>query len=218
MSSHVARRIRSIALVLLVGAMGGCTTSATPSATPTPTPQITARPTAKPRPTRAVSRRSTPRPQKSPSPKPISLYVQEHVGAGLYQLLNTLTYQFEEVAAGRIRTICRGGRTACTTYLSIDVTAYSGNARAVVGPGQFLLISRGGARIAPATMRQARPIVDQYTIFRKTALQPDDDGDYATGVLVFLVPPRSDRFSLNWQGRHVATFVKTARGKLTETK
>jgi hypothetical protein len=147
------------------------------------------------------------------------LYSQEHVGKGEYQLLNTLTDQFVQASANRVRTICsRGGRTGCIQYLLIDVTDYSGNTQITVSQRQYALTGPSGLRYAPASARRAAPVVPGGSLLPTTVLQPDDDGDYASGTLVFLVPKGPGRYRLSWQGLHVATLVITAHGTLYEMR
>jgi hypothetical protein len=144
------------------------------------------------------------------------VWSQEKIGPGEYQLINNLTYQYVSATPGRTRTICRGG--ACTAYVRINTVGYSGNAQVTVGPKQFRLVGPGGARYAPAPARQAAPVATADQLLVKTPLVPDDDGDFVSGAVVFLVPPGARRYSLTWQGRHVATFVVIGRGGLREAK
>lgn len=162
---------------------------------------------------------ATTRPKRTPLPAPVALYSEEHVGKGKYQLINNFTNQFVEVTADGVRTVCRSGLHArCTGYVVIGVTEYSGNTSVAVSQRQFAMRSTLGARYAPATARQASRVVQPDALLPTTVLQPDDDGDFVSGTLVFLVPQGMGRFSLLWHGHHVATFVKTAQEKLYETR
>jgi hypothetical protein len=141
------------------------------------------------------------------------------VGKGEFELMNNVTNQFVEATGGRIQKSCQGGvHNACTDEVLIGITVYSGNTPVKVSQRQFVLASTRGARYVPAPARQATRVVPSRDLLPTTVLQPDDDGDYASGTLVFLVPQGAGRFNLLWQGLHVATFVKTARGKLYETR
>jgi hypothetical protein len=95
---------------------------------------------------------------------------------------------------------------------------YSGNTNVTVSPRQFALRSSIGVIYTTAPGRQAKRVVQPSALLARTVLTADDDGDYVSGSLVFLVPARPGRFSLLWQGQHVATFVTTARGKLYERR
>jgi hypothetical protein len=150
---------------------------------------------------------------------PPAQFRQELVGNGEYELLNTRTYQFVSVTAGSEHSVCPSGvRRACTDYLQIEVTEYSGNVQTNESPSQFSLVSNNRARYTPATHRQASRVVQPDRLLLPTLLQPDDDGDFVSGTLVFLVPKGPGHFSFLWQGRHVATFVSTSQGKLYETR
>jgi hypothetical protein len=100
----------------------------------------------------------------------------------------------------------------------IGVTGYAGNTQVTVSPRQFSLASLAGARYAPVTAAQGRRVVQPSGLLISTVLQPDDDTDFVFGTLVFSVPKGAGRFSLLWQGRHVATFVKTSGNRLSETR
>jgi len=202
---------------LLACAVTGCGASASAPPAARPLPHPSASPAIKPSTSPSVNPRVVARPKRTPDPAPLALYSQEHVGKGKYQLINTLTYQFVEVSADGLRTVCRSGAN-CTDDIKIGVTEYSGNTQVLVSPGQFALVSMGGVRYDPATARQAAGVVQSNDLLSRTMLQPDDDGDFTSGTLVFLVPKGAGRFSLLWQGDHVATFVKTAQGRLYETR
>jgi hypothetical protein len=194
-------------LALSACTLSGCGVSANAPATATPTPHAAASPTTAP----------GPKTTRTSASAPFAIYSQEHVGKGVYQLINNFTYEFESVRADGVRSVCAGG-AGCTDYILISVTAYSGNTQFPVSPKPFALTNASGTRFAPATPRQASPVVPPGSLLPTTVLQPDDDGDYTSGKLVFLVPPRAGRFSLTWHGYHVATFVKTAGGKLREAR
>jgi hypothetical protein len=147
---------------------------------------------------------------------PFTLWSQVKIASGEYQLLNNVTYQYVSATAGRTRTRCRGG--TCTTYLRINTVEYSGNAQVTVGPGQFRLVGAAGRSYAPAAARQAAPVATVDQLLVRTPLVPDDDGDFVSGAIVFLVRPGAGSFSLQWQGMHVATIVVTARGRLSEAR
>ncbi len=133
--------------------------------------------------------------------------------------MNTLTLQFVSATAQGVRTFCRSGlRTGCVSYVKIGITEYSGDFQVHVSLSQFALAGTLGARYAPATARQATRVVRLNNLLPDTVLQPDDDGDFASGTLVFIIPHKAGRLSLLWQGVHVATFVKTARGTLYESR
>jgi hypothetical protein len=124
-----------------------------------------------------------------------------------------------EVTANGVRATCRGGRRAgCPDNVLIGVTGYSGNTQITVAPRQFALASLAGARYSPAPARQATRVVQPIDLLMATVLQPDDDTDFVFGTLMFQVPRGAGRFGLLWRGHHVATFVKTATGKLYETR
>lgn len=88
----------------------------------------------------------------------------------------------------------------------------------MVSRNQFAVESTAGARYAPATVRQATQVVHPNTLLPNTVLQPDDDSDFASGALIFLVPHTAGRLGLLWQVLHVATIVKAAQDKLYETR
>jgi hypothetical protein len=102
--------------------------------------------------------------------------------------------------------------------VKIGVTEYSGNTPVTVSPGDFALVSTSGVRTPPAPAHEAKRVVDPNRLLRNAQLQPDDDGDFATGSLVFPVRAGAGRFSLTWKGHHVATIAMTTRGKLHETR
>ncbi|MBV9280339.1 MAG: hypothetical protein JOZ41_09695 [Chloroflexi bacterium] len=205
------------ALTVLACAASGCGPSTGAPAATSPVPRISASPT---RPTGTILRPSaTAISTPTPIPVPLPLYSQQLVAKGTYQLINNATEQFVSVTASGVRTICpSGARASCARYLMIGVTEYSGNTSVAVSPRQFKLESRAGVRYAPAPAGQAARVVPPSALLPTTVLQPDDDGDFASGTVVFLVPRGAGRFSLLWRGHHVATFATTARGKLYETR
>lgn len=133
-------------------------------------------------------------------------------------MANNLTHQFVEVTDGGLRRVCSSGGATCHEYIVVGATAYAGNTRVIVSPIQFLLANSAGVGYRPATARQVTRVAQQDNLLQTTELQPDDDTDFVSGKLVFVVPHGAGRFSLLWRGRHVATFVKTGRGKLSVTR
>jgi hypothetical protein len=205
------------ALTMVACAASGCGPSAgAPAATPT-VPRVSASPAPSTRPILHPSATAISTP--TPIPVPLPLYSQQLVATGTYQLINNVTEQFVSVTANGVHTICLGSaRAGCADYLTIGVTEYSGNTSVAVSQRQFALATRAGVRYPPAPARQAARVVPPGALLPTTVLQPDDDGDFASGTLVFQVPRGAGRFSLVWRGHHVATFVMTARGKLYETR
>lgn len=118
-----------------------------------------------------------------------------------------------------VRTFCSSAVPAsCISYLKIGVTEYSGDSQVHVYRSEFSLVDTAGVRYAPATARQATRVVRPNDLLSNTVLLPDDDGDYVSGTLVFLVPYTAGRRNLMWQGARVATFVTPVHGKLYETR
>ena len=207
-------------LALLACAVSGCGAAAR-LPTPTATARLVASPTPSPAPQPSATARGGGHPKGTPVTTPITLYSQQRIRAGEYQLINNATEQYVSVTAGAVRTFCPGtGLAGCTDYVTIATTVYSGNVETAVSPRQFVLATAGGVRYAPAKPRQASRVVPSTNLLPVTVLQPDDDGDFASGALVFVVPVGAARFSLRWQTLHVATFTITGtkRKRLVETR
>jgi len=212
-------RLRPGVLALIVCTVSGCGASTSTPAVTGPSPGASALPATRPAPHPVTDPSAPARLMGTPVPAPFAQYRQELVGKGEYQLINTATEQFVSVTVGGIHTFCSHDAGArCTAYVVLDVTEYSGNTQVTVSRSSFALANADGVRYGPATSRQAMRVVTSTSLLPNTMLQPDDDGDFASGSLVFLVPERAGRFSLLWQGRHVASFVTTAGGKLYESR
>jgi len=210
-----SEQLAAVVLLLAVCVTAGCASIGEPAPTATPLPSVT--PTSLPRPTATATSRAHTGPTQLVTPGPVAIFAQQHVGKGVYQLMNILTYEFVQVTANGVHVPC-AGRAGCTEYLKIGVTGYSGQTKVVMSPKQFKLVSASGTQYTPATPSQARGVVPAINLFQTTTLLPDDDGDYVTAVLVFRVPDKAGHFSLQWQGHHVATFDSTAAGKLSESR